>query len=118
MSGTLIAAGVGLVKSFLSGKQEEVKAISEAKVRKADRQADIKLERIKNASKFLRFYSYFLFSAPVVVTVIFPTHGALIWKNLENVPEWHLNIFLAMNSAIWVIGETGNIYQKVKTRNY
>ena len=118
MSATLIATGIGLVKSWLNGKQKEVRAVSEAKAKKADRQADIKLERIKNASKFLRFYSYFLFSAPIIVTVIFPAHGALIWENLKNVDEWFLNIFLGMNSAIWVIGETGNVYQKVKTRNY
>lgn len=114
----IVGSLIGLATSFLSGKQKEVEALSEAKAKRADRQADVKVERIKNASRFLRFYSYFLFSAPVVVTVVFPEHGALIWENLKNVDEWFLNIFLGMNSAIWVIGETGNVYQKVKTRNY
>ncbi len=114
----VVGSLIGLATSWLSGKQEEVKAVSKAKAQRADRQADIKLERIKSASKVLRFYSYFLFSAPVIVTVIFPKHGALIWENLKAVPDWHMTIFMGMNSAIWVIGEAGNVYQKVKTRNY
>lgn len=114
MSIGLITAGIGLVKSVIEGKAKKVQANADAETRQADNRAKIRVERVKNASKVLRFYSYFMFSAPIWVTVLFPDHGARIWTNLEAVPDWYKMTFLSMNGALWALAETHNLYQKIR----
>jgi hypothetical protein len=60
---------------------------------------------LKNKDNSLRWVSFWLFAAPVVITVISPEHGAPIFKNLELVPDWFKGVLISMIGGIWGIVE-------------
>ena len=60
---------------------------------------------LKNKDNGLRWVSFWLFALPVVITVIAPEYGALIFKNLELVPDWFKRVLIAMIGGIWGIVE-------------
>lgn len=110
----VIAAGVGLLTNWLTGKQKVAEANAEAKAKTADKRAEFRVQREKGASKALRFFSYLMFSAGIIVTVAAPEYGERIWVSLDKVPDWYLNTFLAMNGAVWAIAETANAIGRIK----
>jgi hypothetical protein len=114
MSASLISAGIGLVTNWLTGKQKVAEANAEAKAKTADKRAEFRVQREKGASKSLRFFSYAMFSAGIIVTVAAPEYGERIWISLDKVPDWYLNTFLAMNGAVWAIAEAVNAIGRVK----
>ncbi len=107
-----ISAGIGLLTTWLQGKQKITERKQEAEANEQSKRAEFRTTREQNASKFLRVFSYLMFSAPIILTVIAPEQGARVFANLENVPEWYINTFFAMNGAVWALAETKNILQK------
>ena len=60
---------------------------------------------LKNKDNALRWVSFWLFALPVVITVIAPEYGAVIFKNLELVPDWFVRVLISMVGGIWGIVE-------------
>ena len=60
---------------------------------------------LKNQDKSLRWCSFWLFATPILVTVLAPEYGAVIWVNLELVPSWFKTVFISMIGGIWGIAE-------------
>ena len=60
---------------------------------------------LQNQDTSLRWCSFWLFALPILITVISPEYGAVIWVNLELVPEWFVTVFIAMIGGIWGIVE-------------
>ena len=110
----LLGAGLDLLTTWLTGKQKVVESAQQAQAAAAEKRAAFRLERERNSNKWLRLYSYLMFSTPIVVTVIAPHQGAEIFKNLEHVPDWYINAFFAMNGAVWALAEVKNLAQRNK----
>lgn len=53
----------------------------------------------------LRWFSFWLFALPIIITVLWPEWGAEIWTNLDIVPEWFVQTLIAMIGGIWGITE-------------
>lgn len=64
---------------------------------------------LQDKDKGLRFFSYCMFTAPILITVVSPTHGAQIFANLENVPPWLVQTWVAINGGVWGIASLKNI---------
>jgi len=60
---------------------------------------------LRNKDNALRWVSFWLFALPVVITVISPEYGAVIFKNLELVPDWFVRVLISMIGGIWGIVE-------------
>lgn len=61
------------------------------------------IKSLENTGKFLKWFSFFIFSAPIFITVLSPEHGGRIWKNLELVPTDFMHIYFGITGAIWGI---------------
>ena len=42
-----------------------------------------------------------MFTAPILVMVVAPEYGKRIFENLEYVPSWLIEIWIALNGAVW-----------------
>ena len=60
---------------------------------------------LKNQDTSLRWCSFWLFALPILITVISPEYGAVIWANLNLVPQWFVTVFISMIGGIWGIVE-------------
>ena len=60
---------------------------------------------LKNQDTSLRWCSFWLFALPILITVIAPEYGAIIWANLALVPQWFVTVFISMIGGIWGIVE-------------
>jgi hypothetical protein len=63
---------------------------------------------LQDKDKALRYISFLLFSLPIIITVLLPEYGKTIFANLENVPDWWVKTFIAINGGIWGIVELKN----------
>lgn len=67
------------------------------------------LASLQDKDKLLRFISYFMFTSPILITVFSPEHGAKIFSNLESVPPWLVQSWVAINGAVWGIASLKNV---------
>jgi hypothetical protein len=67
------------------------------------------MQSLKDKDKTLRLFSYSMFTAPILITVISPGHGAEIFKNLEGVPPWLIQTWIAINGGVWGIASLKNV---------
>lgn len=64
---------------------------------------------LQDKDKFLRVFSYFMFTSPILITVISPEHGGQIFTNLEIVPNWLVQSWIAINGGVWGIASLKNV---------
>lgn len=74
-----------------------------------DNNHDWEMQSIRDKDKTLRFFSYSMFTAPILITVVSPEQGAAIFQNLENVPQWLVQTWVAINGAVWGISSLKNV---------
>ena len=67
------------------------------------------MQSLKDKDKTLRLFSYSMFTAPILITIISPAHGATIFKNLEGVPPWLIQTWIAINGGVWGIASLKNV---------
>lgn len=61
------------------------------------------MKALETSSKGLKHLSFMLFAGPIIVTVVNPSYGGEIWRNLEQVPDGFMQIYYAITGAIWGI---------------
>lgn len=64
---------------------------------------------LQDKDKFLRVFSYFMFTSPILITIISPEHGGQIFTNLEIVPNWLVQSWIAINGGVWGIASLKNV---------
>ena len=67
------------------------------------------MQSLQDKDKTLRFFSYSMFTAPILITVVSPEHGAKIFENLESVPPWLVQTWIAINGGVWGIASLKNV---------
>ena len=58
---------------------------------------------LQDKDKWLRWFSFFLFTTPIILVVVSPEHGELVFVRLKEVPDWMLTIWFSMISGVWGI---------------
>lgn len=60
---------------------------------------------LRDKDNGLRWFSFWLFALPIIITVLWPEWGKEIFTNLKIVPEWFVQTLVAMIGGIWGIVE-------------
>ena len=121
---TLIAPVANLAGSWLKGRAEKSKAkadlelaIIQNKTRLAlsenEANHEWEMAQLQDKDTWLRYFSYSMFTAPIVVMVVAPEHGKVIFENLEYVPSWLVEIWIALNGAIWGLSSLKGVVPSV-----
>lgn len=63
------------------------------------------MESLRGNSQYLRYFCFVQFAIPLMISVVYPEHGAVIWANLELVPSWFVKVYIIMVGSIWGIHE-------------
>ena len=71
------------------------------------------MAQLQDKDKWLRYFSYTMFTAPIVVMVVAPEHGKRIFENLDYVPSWLVEIWIALNGAIWGLSSLKGVVPSV-----
>ena len=67
------------------------------------------MAQLEDKDKVLRWFSYTMFTAPIVITVVSPEWGKQIFQNLEYAPSWVVEVWIAMNGAVWGLSSLKNV---------
>ena len=71
------------------------------------------MAQLQDKDKWLRWFSYSMFTAPILVMVVAPEHGKRIFENLEYVPSWLIEIWIALNGAVWGLSSLKGVVPSV-----
>lgn len=102
--------------TWLKGRNQKALAIQKRDLAVINNQArlasdtqsnnhDWEMANLNDKDKGLRYVSYSMFALPIMVTVIWPERGNLIFENLALVPDWWVQTFVAINGGVWGIVE-------------
>jgi len=120
----LISPVAGLASSWLAGRAAKSKAkaalelaVIENKTRLALSETEAnhewEMSQLQDKDKWLRWFSYSMFTAPILVMVVAPEHGKRIFENLEYVPSWLIEIWIALNGAVWGLSSLKGVVPSV-----
>ena len=88
---------------------------NKARLALAEHEANSEWEmaQLQDKDKILRWFSYTMFTAPIIITVISPEWGKQIFQNLEYAPSWVVEVWIAMNGAVWGLSSLKNVVPSV-----
>ena len=120
----LISPVANLAGTFLKNRAEKTAAkhklelnVLENKARlalaKHEANSEWEMAQLQDKDKILRWFSYTMFTAPIVITVISPEWGKQIFQNLEYAPSWVVEVWIAMNGAVWGLSSLKNVVPSV-----
>ena len=124
MIGKLVTAISGVASSAIQARTEKTQAQhklelavleNKARLAAAEHSANSSWEmaQLEDKDKWLRWFSYSMFTAPVVITVVSPEWGRAIFENLEYAPSWVVEVWIAMNGAVWGLSSLKNVVPSV-----
>lgn len=104
------------IKIWLTTRKEKQQAKAQRDIAVINNQArlasdeqsnnhDWEMANLADKDKGLRYISYSMISLPILITVLAPERGQAIFNNLELVPDWWVQIFIAINGGVWGIVE-------------
>jgi hypothetical protein len=70
---------------------------------------DWEMANLQDKDKGLRYLSYIMFTAPILIAVVSPENGKQIFANLEAVPSWLVQTWVALNGGVWGIASLKNV---------
>lgn len=116
----LITGLFGIGQQWLENRKEKTQAKHKRELAVINNQARLaqsekehnhawELASLQDKDKLLRFISYFMFTSPIMITVVSPQHGAEIFTNLDSVPPWLVQSWVAINGAVWGIASLKNV---------
>ena len=59
------------------------------------------MKALETSGKGLKWFSFSMFSLPIIITVVDPNYGKEIFANLALVPEWFMQTWVTINGAVW-----------------
>ena len=71
------------------------------------------MAQLQDKDKILRWFSYSMFTLPIIITVVNPEWGRQIFENLSYAPSWLVEVFIGLNGAIWGLSSLKNIAPSV-----
>ena len=121
---SLIAPIANLAGTFIKNRAEKSMAkhklelnVLENKARLAlaehEANSEWEMAQLQDKDKILRWFSYTMFTTPVIITVISPEWGKQIFQNLEYAPSWVVEVWIAMNGAVWGLSSLKNVVPSV-----
>lgn len=73
------------------------------------------MKALETSPKGLKYFSFTMFSAPIVATILAPTYGAELWTNLALVPDWFKGTWVTINGAVWGLASLKDSGVSLKT---
>ena len=70
--------------------------------------ANWEMAALQDKDRFLRRFSFFLFTSPMFLAVLAPEYWTTVVANLDAIPGWMLQIQLYMIAGIWGMAELKN----------
>ncbi len=121
---SLIAPIANLAGTFIKNRAEKSMAkhklelnVLENKARLAlaehEANSEWEMAQLQDKDKILRWFSYTMFTAPIIITIIMPEWGKQIFQNLEYAPSWVVEVWIAMNGAVWGLSSLKNVVPSV-----
>ena len=100
-------------KADIRQKEQDFKlALLESDIRKATQERQSDSEDVKNrlnaTSEGFKQSTWYFFAALIVFSVLFPSKATVMWQNLNIVPDWVQNTFVAMTLVTWGINPVKN----------
>ena len=92
---------------------ERVRVIEDDSLAEHEANSEWEMAQLQDKDKILRWFSYTMFTAPIVITVISPEWGKQIFQNLEYAPSWVVEVWIAMNGAVWGLSSLKNVVPSV-----
>jgi len=74
---------------------------------------DWEMASLNDKDKALRWFSFLLFTTPVLIVVIDPEQGTAIFERLNLVPDWMLQIWFYMIAGVWGIASLKNAVPQI-----
>ncbi|OED34525.1 hypothetical protein AB832_07455 [Flavobacteriaceae bacterium (ex Bugula neritina AB1)] len=105
----IVTAVTGLVSSWFNVKKAKNENVARLLYDKESNNAAWEMASITHTPTGLRYVSFIIIYLPMIVTVISPSHGAEIWKNLELVPDYYMTGALMILGSIWGFSEIKNM---------
>ena len=110
--GDVIKAVASPVTQFLENKKEVDKAKHEMKLAGINNRTRLlmseleanhewEMKALETSPKGLKYFSFSMFSAPIIATIVAPSYGATLWTNLDLVPQWFTSTWVTINGAVW-----------------
>ena len=66
---------------------------------------------------WLRMFSFWLFTAPVLYTVYDPEQAEAVWLALETVPDWVIGVQMSITGFIWAAKPISNLGAAIIGKN-
>jgi len=63
------------------------------------------LESLKGNSHYLRIACFIQLALPLTITCVWPEKGQDIFRNLEAVPQWFVQLYMIVIGSVWGIHE-------------
>ncbi len=115
----LIRGIVGIAGSYFKRKSEKTTAKHKRDLAVINNQARLamsekefnhqwEMANLQDKDDFLRNISFFLFTSPIIIVVIWPEYGTQMFERLNTVPEWLLQIWFYMIAGVWGIAALKN----------
>ena len=113
--GEITKGVIGLGKDYFKGRKKKVEAKLELELAEINNKTRLmgdaqsnnhawEMAALKQSGKELKWISFSLFSAPIVLTMFGQYIGFdsnSMWASLNTVPQWWQNIFVGANATIW-----------------
>lgn len=113
----LLKPAFGLVSTFMKNRREKSAAKQKLKLAVIENKARLasdtqsnnhawEMASLENSDVWLKRVSFFLFTAPIVLTMVGSFFGweakvEAMWKSFDQVPDWWAYIYFAMTGGIW-----------------
>lgn len=79
---------------------------------------DSEKNKLAATSQSFKAFSFILLNIPIVITCLSKVHGADLWGNLNLVPVWYAQLYVAVVFVIWglptVANASGTIFQAIQ----
>ncbi len=115
----LIKGVVNIATSYFKRKTEKTTARhqrdlaiieNQARLAASEKEFNHKWEmaNLQDKDDFLRNVSFFLFTSPIIIVVIWPDYGFHMFQRLDTIPEWLLQIWFYMIAGVWGVAALKN----------
>lgn len=71
--------------------------------------------RLKSTGKWFKYFTFFMWFGPFIVSWVFPEYGAQIFENLKTLPAWYVQSCIAIMFTVWSISVSKETIQTIFT---
>lgn len=74
---------------------------------------ELNTTRLKSTGKWFKYFTFFMWFGPFMISWVFPEHGAQIFENLKILPDWYVQSCIAIMFTVWSISVSKETIQSI-----